>query len=242
MLKYFFSKATLVFVSAALTCGAAYYSFAKPGNFFLPKSKPEPQHRKLDLKVSSVCQFNGALCQGFGNWEEADLNCRHKFFNFPDLKPGDYGEVTIDLTVTGGDACGEMTIKDILDRGNKCVEPETKTRIDRDCRGKNPGSKEKNGEMRESIEFQIWLDQGRILGFQGKTDPGEGDNIYNEKDALMMDWTSLRKCPKTFELRKFLRTNRQKYWNDCQNADGGSDILYRFCLEIAGNSRQRSPD
>ena len=180
MLKYFFSKATLVFVSAALTCGAAYYSFAKPGNFFLPKSKPEPQHRKLDLKVSSVCQFNGALCQGFGNWEEADLNCRHKFFNFPDLKPGDYGEVTIDLTVTGGDACGEMTIKDILDRATSAWNRRQKRELTATAGGKTLGAKKKTEKCANPLNFRFGLIREESLVFREKL-IREKEIIYTTK-------------------------------------------------------------
>jgi hypothetical protein len=231
------TKIILVFAfsTGALACSYSYYTHANPMDFFHPKPP------KLDLEVSSVCHFNGALCQSFGNWEATDLTKKHKFFNFPDLKPGDQGEDTIDLTVRGGDACGEMKLEDILDQGNTCLEPETGTRNDWDCWKKKPGIKEDNGEMRESLEFQIWLDQGDTPGFQGKSaDLHEGDNIFNGKDALMMDWTNLEKCPKTFELRKFLRTNRQKFWNDCERSDGDGDGLKcrnNVCHGVARDGR-----
>jgi hypothetical protein len=239
------------FAGAASACGYAYYTHANPFDYFhfKPQPKPNPPAKhKLDLKVSSVCHYfqdgvdvgcqnNG---QTFGNWPAQDLNCRSKFFNFNDLKPGDSGEDTIDLTVSGGEACGTMSIENILDRGNRCTEPETKMQNDRDCRHQNPGVKERDGEMRENLDVRIWLDQGRTLGFQGKSDPGEGDNIFNENDAMMMDWTNLKKCPKTFELRKFLRNDRQKFWNDCErfNPDGdGKKCKNKVCHGVARDGR-----
>jgi hypothetical protein len=243
-------KKIIIFAILGFLGLTAYQAYAGNGNSYWPWNwHPDPpQNHKLDLKVSSVCHYyqneQEVGCQNdgkpFGNWEATDLNCKHKFFNFPDVKPGDHGEDTIDLTVENGDACADMTISDILDQGNKCVEPETKTKRDRDCWHKNPGIKEKDGEMRENIEFQIWLDQGRTLGFQGKSDPGEGDNVFNEKDALMMDWTSLEKCPKTFQLRKFLRTDRQKNWNDCERSDSdgdGSKCKDKICNGVARDGR-----
>lgn len=242
----------IVLVAVLVFLGmTAYQAYAGKENSYWPWQWHHdlPHKPKLDLKVSSECHYfqNGVDVgcfnkngKEFGNWEATDLDCRHKFFNFPDLKPGDYGEDTIDLTVTNGDACGTMKIEDILDRGNTCVEPETVSSLDNDCRNKKPGAKEMNGEMRESMEFQIWLDQGQTLGFQGKSDPGEGDNVFNENDTMMKDWESIEKGPKLFQLRKFLRTARQRHWNDCNKSDGDGDgkkCKNNICNGVAKDGR-----
>ena len=109
----------------------------------------------LDLKVDSQCHYfqNGSDvgCDDFGNWSQTDLEPGvHTFFDFDDTKPGDWGENTISLHVVDNDAWGRFIIDNITD----------------------------NGELRENMEFWIWVDQGDTPGFQG-SDTGEGDNVWD---------------------------------------------------------------
>jgi len=112
----------------------------------------------LDLKVDSECHYfqngiDGSCGEGasFGNWSETDLEDGvHKFFNFDDIKPGDWGEDTISLHVIDNDAWGIFEI----------------------------GSIDEDDGLRPYMEFWVWLDQGEEAGFQGD-DPGEGDNVYD---------------------------------------------------------------
>jgi hypothetical protein len=191
---------------------------------------------KVDLKIDSQCHYYNydpqnpaAILEGeltgyvdvgcffdgeaFGTWTMTDLG-KEKFFNFADIKPGDRGEDTVSLHVTN-DACGRILISKIKDSGNTCTEPETQT-DDRDCRRKEPGQKEKNGELLKKMEYKIWVDQGKTPGFQGKSDPGEGDNIFNENDHLIYDWKRLNLCQKELVITRELKEIWKKYRQICE--------------------------
>ena len=59
----------------------------------------------LDLEISSQCTYNGIASNQCGTWEQRDLSpTADKFFNFTDLKPGDWGENTIDFKILTNDA------------------------------------------------------------------------------------------------------------------------------------------
>lgn len=139
----------------------------------------------LDLKVDSVCHYwvddeDVGCGEGaeFGNWDLDDLEAGvHKFFNFDDIKPGDYGEDTISLHVYDNDAWGRLVIDSLANDDNGLTDPES----DVDATG---GAGE--GELRQNLSFWVWLDQGLTPGFQNDADPGEGDNIYDPEHELML--------------------------------------------------------
>jgi predicted ribosomally synthesized peptide with SipW-like signal peptide len=122
-------------------------------------------------------EFVGQSCDG--TWELTDLiPGTHKFFNFSDIKPGDEGEDTVSLHVYNNDAWGRMVIGGILDEENLCNEPE---------RDLDPGCVDNGqGELRENLNFTVWLDEGATPGFQGKTDAGEGDNKKQESEITLV--------------------------------------------------------
>jgi predicted ribosomally synthesized peptide with SipW-like signal peptide len=138
---------------------------------------------ELDLKVDNTCYYN-KLADGQPNcpevtnqiettWESTDLGVVHKFFYFDDVKPGDFGEDTISLTVDN-DACLKLDITHLVDRDNTCTEPEAVAEDDPDC----GTDEEPAGELQEYVLFTMWLDQGDIPGFQGQgEDPTECDNL-----------------------------------------------------------------
>ena len=174
----------------------------------------------LDLKVDSVAHFNGMICEEVdddifewqpegdfqpgpehypqpgdpcdGTWEETDLGPSHKFFNFLDLKPGDWGENTISLHVYDNDAWGCFYVENVEDDDNGLTEPEEES-------GDNTGG-DGEGELGAHLSFDSWLDEGTIPGFQcnheGATptvgascdeDPEEGDNILNGVEQLFWE-------------------------------------------------------
>ena len=65
----------------------------------------------IDLKIDNHSYYNGALSAST-TWELADLDDgngpsgegKYLFFNFHDLKPGDWGEDTISVHVKDNDA------------------------------------------------------------------------------------------------------------------------------------------
>lgn len=167
----------------------------------------------IDLTVDNTCYYNITAENGQPNcptqinnsettgidesvvtsWTATNLGAQHKFFWFNDVKPGDFGEDTISLHVDN-DAWLRLVIKDVTDLDNSCTEPEGQAEM------KNPDGSTSttpgcstNGELRESLLFSMWLDQGQTLGFQGKKsetnqtgDPGEGDNIRNFNEPTII--------------------------------------------------------
>ncbi len=164
----------------------------------------------VDLTVDSTQYYNGYACQNgiwinvynpdhpqypaglpcdpaSGNWQATDLGAEHQFFNFSDLKPGDSGVTGISLHVDN-DAWMRLVIKDINDLDNSCTEPEEESSDS--CTVvlpelQTPGA----GELRENLQFSFWLDEGETPGFQGLSDPGEGDTILNYDEPYILDQT-----------------------------------------------------
>jgi predicted ribosomally synthesized peptide with SipW-like signal peptide len=200
MKKIIFSL-SIVAVVAAVAVGAttAFFSDTETstGNTFTAGS--------IDLKVDSECHYwlydpshpdavvGGDMdgywdqgCDGWGDWEETDLEDGvHKFVHVTDLKPGDWGENTISLHVYDNDAWGVWNWLMFDNDENGCTEPEE----DDDLSCGNPGEGE--GELLTSMEFDMWLDQGSIPGFQNgapgagevegpSLDLEEGDNIWQD--------------------------------------------------------------
>ncbi|NMC36479.1 hypothetical protein GYA49_05545 [Candidatus Beckwithbacteria bacterium] len=115
----------------------------------------------IDLKVSNDSyvsdQITGALVASPNtSWISADLTTVNKFFDFTDIKPGDIGEDTIDLTVDNNDAwaCAELTLTSNADNG--CSEPE----LDDDPSCATESAELMDGELAQGIEFVWWADDG----------------------------------------------------------------------------------
>jgi len=165
---------SVIGVVAAIVIGAttAYFSDVETssGNTFTAGS--------IDLKIDNECSYNGQQVDDC-TWIEKDLEDGDVFFNFTDLKPGDYGEDTISLHVHDNDAWGRIRLANISDADNDCTEPEGK---DEDATGNNDC--DADGELDENMEAMIWLDQGTTPGFQNSDDdtsnddPYEGDNVW----------------------------------------------------------------
>jgi len=107
----------------------------------------------IDLQISSQCSYNG------GN---SNTNCGHwsypgdggpvtlgKFFDFSDLKPGDWGENTISFKVLTNEAwmCAAFTS---TSSENGLVEPEL---------AMNPIDTDTYGELGEELEIMWWHDK-----------------------------------------------------------------------------------
>lgn len=187
-----------ILASAAIVAGATFAFFSdsetSAGNTFTAGG--------LDLKIDSEAHYAGLVCGSDnkwvleddaettrpdlidkscgGTWEETNLGPQNKFFNFRDLKPGDSGENTISLRVYDNDAWLRLVINNVKNLENWCTDPE------RDDGDTTCGGGDTVGELRENLQFSMWLDQGAIPGFQGEVDPGEGDNIYQEATELIV--------------------------------------------------------
>lgn len=106
----------------------------------------------IDLLVGSNSFYNG-IQNLQTSWEKKDLTLE-KFFDFDDLKPGDYGSDTVTLYVDNNDSyiCADVTLTSNNENG--CNTPEGL--VDNTCG--NPG--EGKGELADKVNFIWWADDG----------------------------------------------------------------------------------
>lgn len=120
----------------------------------------------IDLKVDSKCSYNGEESQQCGNWKLKDLGddnrdiaeVTDRFFNFTDIKPGDFGENTISLHLDGNDAWACITIDNVKNLENGINEPEAKAGDVTDT----------EGELAKNLYFTAWLDNGNNIWDTGE--------------------------------------------------------------------------
>jgi len=156
---------SLIGVVATIAIGGtiAYYhdTETSTGNTFIAG--------RIDLKIDNECSLNGEPVQDC-TWELKDLDENNIFFNFTDLKPGDWGEDTLSLHVDNNDAWACVTFKNLESKDNSCTEPEGK---DENATGNNDC--DATGELAENLQFFFWAD---ICGNPRYPDAEPGDNIF----------------------------------------------------------------
>src|SRR3989344_8351940 len=108
------------------------------------------QAGKLDLQIDNTSYYNGAPSPET-SWELNDLTDQ-LFFNFLDLKPGDWGEDTISIHIDNNEAWACMDITLTATDDNGLTEPEGE---DGDL---TSGAGE--GELQNEIHFVWWKDDG----------------------------------------------------------------------------------
>ncbi|MCK4473701.1 SipW-dependent-type signal peptide-containing protein [Candidatus Parcubacteria bacterium] len=125
----------------------------------------------IDLKIDNHAWFNGGYMEEF-SWELDDLTDQ-LFFNYTDLKPGDWEEDTISIRVDNNPAwiCGEITITNNDDM--TCTEPE----MDDDPTCDEPDADIWDGDLAQELAFIYWVDDGdNVLEsdeyFYGPISPG----------------------------------------------------------------------
>ena len=167
----------------------------------------------------------GSECDG--TWEETDIEGGvHTFFNFLDLKPGDYGEDTISLHVYNNDAWGQLVLDGIIDEDNDCTEPE------QDMENNTCSDPNGDGEIDNYLAFTGWLDQGVTPGFQGQ-DEGEGDNIWQQSEGPKFWDETLIGNLGPFELKEVLSVAYDLM--GCNDPDGNTN--YGVCHGFAEDGR-----
>ncbi len=140
----------------------------------------------VDLKIDSTAHYNGMVCEqgtdqlwtwqpetGYtpgpdqypkqgdpctGTWSWTDLN-GEKFFNFADVKPGDYGENTISIHVVNNPARACLIVDKMVDADNDMTEPEGKVDT-------TPTS----GDLAPELHFFAWADL-------------DGDNVWESGET-----------------------------------------------------------
>ncbi len=144
MQRIIFSIMLIAMTGGALTFGAtrAFFSDVETStaNVFTAGA--------IDLKVDNESYYNGLL-NATTSWAVRDLTVE-KFFNFPDLKPDDYGEDTISLHVDTNDAYLCANVKLTSNADNTQTEPEALV----DTNGLA------TGELAKLTNFLWWADDG----------------------------------------------------------------------------------
>jgi predicted ribosomally synthesized peptide with SipW-like signal peptide len=148
MKKILLSMAVLAVAAGLAVWGSrAFFSDTETstGNLF--------QAGAIDLKVDNDSWYNGQRSENT-SWDLRDLTVE-RFFNFTDLKPGDWGEDTISLHVNSNDAyvCANVQITDNSDNG--ITEPEDEVDAVIDNSDGTP-----NGDLAQELNFMFWLDDG----------------------------------------------------------------------------------
>lgn len=202
----------------------------------------------IDLKVDFDGYFNKVAdgTPNAGHWDEKDLKEGvDKFFNFTDLKPGDFGEGTISLHVYDNDAWGRMLIEDVVDTGDTCVDPETEEVSDSDCYQGTVGQDEPDGELRENLVFWACLDEGETPGFQNHggevVDETEGDNICQEYEPIVITEGPIDEGGEEHDFWPTLADYRASLDKggicDISDPDGDGHADYGVCQGIARDGR-----
>ncbi|MBI4049803.1 MAG: hypothetical protein HY395_03270 [Candidatus Doudnabacteria bacterium] len=247
-MKKIISSFSIIALVAAFAIGGttAFFSDTETstGNVFTAGS--------IDLKVDSQCHYyqydpeneeaneEGYVdvgCDGFGVWEESDLGVQ-QFFDFSDLKPGDWGEDTISLHVYDNDAWGQFNFQVTSDKDNSCQEPEIADVDEPACAQNNAG------ELRSQTLFTLWLDQGSTPGFQNYepdseeeiVDEEEGDNVWqSENEPVVYTEAVLDNGDNEVDLASILSNTFESVCEGDANEDGDDD--YGYCHGIAEDGR-----
>lgn len=124
----------------------------------------------VNLEVANAGYYNGVLQDGSGltedtTWPLSDLT-DELFFNFDDVKPGDWGENTTTLQANTNPyyACMNVTLTSSAENG--VGEPE-------DEDGDTADNGNWNGELDDEIHFIAWAD--------------DGDNVLEDNETLVLD-------------------------------------------------------
>ena len=165
-MKKILLSVSMLAVVATLGIGATNAIFsddeASTGNTFTAGA--------VDLTVDNESYYNGQLNEGTSWLQAANLDDgngpadgQYLFFNFDDVKPGDWGEDTISLHVNNNDSwlCVDVTLTSNDDNG--LTEPESYDGDTTDGVGE--------GELADAIDFKWWAD--------------DGDNVYEDDETLL---------------------------------------------------------
>lgn len=162
MKKLLVSILTVGVVGAAAIAGAnAFFSDTETstGNTFTAGAidlKIDNESYGLDYNVFGPTGASGAtgalVASPNTSWTLNDLTVE-KFFNFVDLKPGDYGEDTISIHVNDNDAWLCAAAQITQDTDETCVDPEVID--DPTCT-----AAANQGELDSQVNFSFWKDDG----------------------------------------------------------------------------------
>lgn len=154
----------------------------------------------IDLKIDNTSYYNGVFNQDT-SWELVDLTVE-KFFNFLDLKPGDFGEDTISIHVDTNDSfiCAEVTLTSNDDNG--LTEPESLV-------DQTGGVGE--GELAQNVHFIWWAD--------------DGDNVF-ENDENIISQGPIGDLPLNQSVEIALADSETNIWEEAPGPIPGDETVY----------------
>lgn len=114
----------------------------------------------IDLEIDNTSYLNGEFNEDT-SWTLTDL-VEELFFDFDDIKPGDWGEDTISIHVFSNPAwvCADVTLTQ--DNENDITEPEA-----------DLNDTDEEGELDDELYFAWWAD--------------DGDNVYEEGEEIISE-------------------------------------------------------
>ncbi|PIR43425.1 hypothetical protein COV24_02695 [candidate division WWE3 bacterium CG10_big_fil_rev_8_21_14_0_10_32_10] len=148
----------------------------------------------IDLKIDNESYYNGVLQDGTGEavanttWELANLDDnngpaegKYLFFDFHDLKPGDWGEDTISLHVDNNPSWACMDLSLTKNDDVSSTEPELEAG---DTLEDN--SNLFDGELAQELNFIFWADDGDNVLETGENiiKKGTAENVLNTSWTL----------------------------------------------------------
>lgn len=129
---------------------------------------------KLDLKIDSKAWYNGVLVPS-ATWSLKDLTPgTDKFFNFSDVKPGDFGCNVISIHAQKSDAYACLDFTNLKSAENGVNEPESAV---------DPNGSA-SGELASGTEMFGWIDNGNGVYNPPSEKPIFGTSINDAADVL----------------------------------------------------------
>lgn len=179
-------KSSAIVLAVAAIAGVATISYfsdteTSTGNTFTAGA--------IDLQIDYDGYYNKAVdgTPNAGDWALTDLT-GEKFFEFSDIKPGDFGEGTISMHVFNNDAWACLTIEKLVSADNSCTEPEKVAEGGNAC--------DVEGELAQNLIFTAWADPNCNNVWDGQepllfsNKKGPASDVLNGKTYALADSTT----------------------------------------------------
>lgn len=172
-MKNIITSLSILAVAAVVVVGATAAFFndteTSTGNIFTAGS--------IDLRVDSFgATRNGVSVQGSSWFPAVDLT-EEKFFNFGDVKPGDYFGRNLSLHVDSNPAWVCLLARNVKDDGNGLTDPEQEAN--------DPSDGDGQGELAQNLHMLAWLDSN-ANGQHNVNEPFLIDSFFDVFTELAM--------------------------------------------------------
>src|SRR3989344_5752727 len=227
MKKILLSLSMIVFVGAVVIgATGAFFSDTETstGNTFTAGA--------IDLGVDNHSYYNGRLNEGTTWRVDYDISDEggRQFFNFSDLKPGNWGEDTISLHVNNNDSylCADVTLTSNND--NDVTEPEDDEALENDTPSTDPDDDPWDGELANHIKWYWWADDGDNV-FECVMEGDQGDEECNSQvpgseTLLSGSGNAFPNASQTFSSTVTLADSNYNVWGDNPTPLPGDSVRF----------------